>query len=747
MSKSAPKNPSAKPTASSQAPAHSRNFSLRRNIGFAFWIIFLLVAVEASLAGLIPLSVRFFIDHVSGPRDQAAFAFMLAVLGGAAVLALLAGAVRDILASRSLTKALGALRQFMFAQIRYRSLTLNTKDKNQEVLDRFSDDLALIESATMGAIPQAILPWMEAMFCEIVMLWLDWRVGLAALLLWPWTILSPTVTAVRAAGARKLSEDDNKTLLTAVSETLEAQPVIRAFSIEQSSTAVFRKRNDLLTGSNRKVHSLTSSMDRLTGIGELVLRVSLLALCAWLAFNGMMTIGAFVALPILIFTLNSGLLAAVRFIPVYSAARSAYKRACNLLATDTAEDTDGGKILPPIHSEIGLSDVSFSYDDSDEAPAISSFTARIPRGSYVAIVGPSGAGKSTLLKLLMHFYDPDSGRITFDGHDLRSVSASSLRGQIGVVLQDNYVFNASLRDNIRIGKREASEEAVVSVARIVGLHDMIMQLPSAYDSPVGEGGVHFSPGGLQRLALARALVRDPLILILDEATSALDPAEEADINRIVAGVRKGRTVISLSHRLATVADADHIFMLENGKLVEQGNHFDLLAMEGSYAAYWKKQAGFTFTEDGRHVDVDAHRLKSFPILSEVDERALADIAPWFATETFQPGRDIVKQNDPGDKFYIIVRGKVEVRRTEEQSGLTNRMAVLHDGDFFGEITLLTGFPRTASVRARTVCTCISLERVHFNRMLERFPELKRKMSEIAILRLRESSRAVQPTPA
>jgi ATP-binding cassette subfamily B protein len=246
---------------------------------------------------------------------------------------------------------------------------------------------------------------------------------------------------------------------------------------------------------------------------------------------------------------------------------------------------------------------------------------------------------------------------------------------------------------------------------------------------------------MQRLAMARAILRNPEIVLLDEATSALDPVDEVEVSEMMRALAKGRTLISVTHRLSTTADADHIFVFDEGRIVEQGGHFELMAMNGVYATLWRKQAGFIFSADGTHVDVDAQRLKAFPILENLDEAKLTELAPFFATETFQPGREIVRQNDPGDKFYIIARGKVEVWRTEEQSGNTARVAVLQDGDYFGEITLITGFPRTATVCTVTVCTCISLERGQFNRMLERFPELQRHMSEVAVQRLRESSKA------
>jgi ATP-binding cassette subfamily B protein len=314
-----------------------------------------------------------------------------------------------------------------------------------------------------------------------------------------------------------------------------------------------------------------------------------------------------------------------------------------------------------------------------------------------------------------------------------------------MVLQDNSVLNLSIRENIRVGRPDASEEAIIAAAKAVGLHETIMSLPSGYGTPAGEHGVRFSMAQTQRLAVARAILRDPEILLLDEATSALDPADEFAVHSILRTLSRGRTVISATHRLSTVADADHIFVFDSGAIVEQGNHLELLALDGTYANLWRKQAGFTFSADGKHVDVDAQRLKAFPILETLDEEMLAELAPFFATETFQPGRDIVRQNDPGDRFYIIARGKVGVWRTEEQSGHTRQIAVLEDGDFFGEITLITGFPRTATVRTLTVCTCISLGRGQFNRMMERFPELRQQTSDIAAWRLRKSGKALHAT--
>jgi ATP-binding cassette subfamily B protein len=583
------------------------------------------------------------------------------------------------------------------------------------------------------------------------MLWLDWRAGLAGLMFWPWIILAPRIPAARITRASEACKEDEKRVLGALKENLAAQAIVRAFSLEQAGIASFRKRNDRLSRSTMRAGLLSAFMERFTGAGILGIQTFLLALSAWLAFEKQMTMGTLVALQMLAAILSNALLFIIEFVPSISIGKAAYLRIeKSLEAPHAVEDGPNARFLPPFQTEIIYANVDFSYDEHRGKGArrhLAGIKARIPRGTYVAFVGPSGSGKSTMLNLLMRFYDPGAGFIAIDGHDLRSVSQASLRSRMGVVLQENSLFNIPVRENIRLGKPDASEEAIIEVAKAVGLHDFIMTLPLGYGTPAGEHGIRFSIVQMQRLAMARAILRNPEIVLLDEATSALDPVDEAEVSGMMRGLARGRSLISVTHRLSTTADADHIFVFDDGRIVEQGSHFELMAMNGVYATMWRKQAGFTFSADGTHVDVDAQRLKAFPILGNLDEAKLTELAPFFATEIFQPGREIVRQNDPGDKFYIIARGKVEVWRTEEQSGNTTRVAVLQDGDYFGEITLITGFPRTATVRTVTVCTCISLERGQFNRMLERFPELQRQMSEVAVQRLRESSKAAGASAA
>jgi ATP-binding cassette subfamily B protein len=305
-----------------------------------------------------------------------------------------------------------------------------------------------------------------------------------------------------------------------------------------------------------------------------------------------------------------------------------------------------------------------------------------------------------------------------------------------MVFQDSFLFNTTIRENIRVGRSGATDAEVEAAARAAELHGLIERMPAGYETVVGERGGRLSGGQRQRIAIARAMLRDPAILILDEATSALDAATEAAINLTLAHISKGRTVIAVTHRLATVGQADRIFVLNHGQLVEHGRHQELLASQGIYAQLWEKQSGFVISEDGANATVDAARLRAIPLLAALDEALRAEIARRFVTERFPADRLVVHEGDPGDKFYIIVRGSVQV--TTGTKGPERELAVLQDGDHFGEIALLQDVPRTATIRTRTDCLFVTLSRELLMRLMETAPQLRTILHQEIAQRLARS---------
>ena len=731
------------------APRRHHVRLLPRGSWLAVTLIFLFVLTEAAFGCLLPLGIVYFIETVQRTRNESALISLLTAIAIALALTLAAGLFRDFLFARLRSRALAGIRRGMFHRLQSLSMQFHAGLDRDQMLERFSTDLSTVEYAFSLVISWGLLPLLTALLATGLVLRLDWHVGLIALILWPWAVLAPRAMSPKSTQASHETRKQESHVLSVVAESLSAHAVIRAFAVEHLGAAAFRARNDALTRSAMKAGLWSAFVERFTGAGILFEQVFVLLLSLWLVFSREMTVGTMVGLQMLAALLGSSLLYLVEYLPVLVSAQEAFQGVRESLhEISSVVDAPDARILPSFSAEIVFSEVSLSGAGDTTAtpngallhsPPVN-VRLRIPRGSYAALVGASGAGKSAMLSLLMRFHDPSSGRVTIDGHDLRQVTQASLRAQMGAVLQDGFVFRSTIRENIRMGRPTATDDAIADAARDAGVIDFILAQPLGFDTPVGQDGLWLSGEMAQRLALARAILRKPAILILDEISSALDPAEDVSVHRTLEELSKTTTLISATHRLASVAGASHIFVFEQGRMVEQGSHFALMAMDGVYASLWRKQAGFRFSPDGRHVDVDAHRLQEIPILERLPDSILAELAPFFATETFDIGREIVCQNDPGDKFYIIARGEVEVWRTEENSGKSLCVNVLTDGDFFGEITLITGFPRTATVRTIAVTTCISLERGQFTKLIDRFPDLKRELSEIAVQRLRESSK-------
>jgi ATP-binding cassette subfamily B protein len=257
-------------------------------------------------------------------------------------------------------------------------------------------------------------------------------------------------------------------------------------------------------------------------------------------------------------------------------------------AVPTVTDRAGAVALPKIEGRLRFEHVGFRYREDKPLLTDVSFEAR--PGQLVALVGPSGAGKSTLSYLIPRFYDPSSGAVTLDGHDLRDVTLESLQAQVAMVPQEPFLFHTTIRENLLIAKPGATQEELESACRAAYIHDAIAALPEGYDTMVGERGYRLSGGERQRLALARVILKAPAVLILDEATSSLDSQSEALIQRALMPVMAGRTTVAIAHRLSTILHADLILVLEAGHVVERGTHAELLAAGGLYAKLWREQA-------------------------------------------------------------------------------------------------------------------------------------------------------------
>jgi ATP-binding cassette subfamily B protein len=316
--------------------------------------------------------------------------------------------------------------------------------------------------------------------------------------------------------------------------------------------------------------------ERSVSMVVLLLHLLILGFGAWLAFGKRISIGTLVTFESVFWELSYNIGYISQFLPDVMEAAGAIQHMNVLLEQrPLIEDRPGATALPRPQREIAFEDVTFSY--TGEQAGLRNVSFRIPCGSKVGIVGPSGSGKSTVLNLILGLYDPTRGRVTIDGRDVREVARDSLCAQIGVVFQESFLFNTSIRENIRLGRPDAADADVESAARSAEIHDFIESLPHGYDTIAGERGNLMSGGQRQRIAIARAIIRDPAILLLDEATSALDPPTETAILATLNRLAAGRTMIFATHRLAAMAEADILFVLVDGRLDGEGSPSDLFA--------------------------------------------------------------------------------------------------------------------------------------------------------------------------
>ena len=369
-------------------------------------------------------------------------------------------------------------------------------------------------------------------------------------------------------------------------DTLSGIRVVQSFANEDIERAKFKKSNEAFLVSKRdNYHCMGSFMSSNLFFQGMMYLVTLVYGGYLIAQGEMQTADlAMYALYIGIFISPIQIL--VELVEMMQKGLSGFRRFLDVMETESEiRDADNAAELTDVKGHVRYDHVSFHYSD-DETPVLSDISIDIPAGKSIALVGPSGSGKNTICSLLPRFYDVTGGSITVDGKDIRGLTLKSLRSQIGMVQQDVYLFDGTIKDNIAYGKPGASDEEIIKAAKCASIHDFIMELPDKYDTYVGERGTRLSGGQKQRISIARVFLKNPPILILDEATSALDNESERWIQKSLEELSKNRTTITIAHRLSTIRDADEIIVITEDGIAERGTHAELLEKNGLYAAYY-----------------------------------------------------------------------------------------------------------------------------------------------------------------
>jgi ATP-binding cassette subfamily B protein len=674
-----------------------------------------------------PLSFKFLIDNITNQVDRDFLTEVVAAMFVAVLLAAVADFLRGygyaLLGSRIKRDA----RQAVFRHLQDMSMFFFKERRCRDLIAHLSGDLSLLESAATSGVAYFLLGATGIVVSTTMLFLLDWRLAVLTVLGLVLCVVLPRPLVRLAAAARRPVENMESELESIAHETIVAQPVVKAFGLENHFVNGFVQLTETLSDQSVKSKFLTYAVERAPNLIILTFQVLVMGFGLLMVAGGERTLGTIIAFQGIFLYVVRSVQTLTQATPVLLESINGLGRVQELLSEKSSvADAPDAQTQRPVRESIRLHNVSFGYHADQHH--IERVSLTIHCGTSVAFVGASGCGKSTLFNLLVRFYDPDEGSVTFDGVDIRKIKLESLRGQMGVVFQENNLFNVSLRENIRLGWAAATDQEVETAARQAEIHEWISSLPKGYDTLVGEHGARLSGGQRQRVAIARALVRQPRILLMDEASSALDPEAEAAINAQLRDLSAGRTVISVTHRLSAVQDADCIHFIERGRIKESGNHHQLLAAGGAYAKQWWRQSGFTINDQGNQGGVAPARLRDYPVLSELDPAALEQAAQFFVAESYPAGHNVVTEGELGDRLFLIARGQVEVIKADPIEG-PRKLAVLEDGDYFGELALLQRVPRTATVRTLTPTLLLSLRDTHFQALLKKQPKLETRFRQ------------------
>lgn len=541
--------------------------------------------VEAAFTASVPLAFRLLIDRAIVPRDTELLIWLVAALTVGVVAVAAIGLYRDYLHARVCSLVLRDLRVRMFTQLHRLAPAPGAADGSEAA--HFSSDLAAVEHAIVSAVPWALLPSLDVIIGTVLLFVLEWRLALIAGLVFPVALVGPHLVAPRATRASRSRKNSEAAVLTDVQENITARPMVRAFGLEAMVRDRFVRRVDALVAGSTRTGFLGALVERSAGIGILFLQVVVLGIGALMAFDGMLTIGTLVSFQSLFMSVSWSLSYVTQYVPNLIVAAGGLQRIDEYLAAEPAVvDVPGAVALPRCTGDIRFDGVVYWLPGLP--PILKGLDLSLRPGERVAIVGPIGSGKSTVLRLLARFVDPTGGRILLDGHDISQCTQESLRRQIGIVFQDGLLLDGTIRENIRLGKLDAKESEIEAVAALVGLHDIVERFPHGYDTVVGPSGQRLSGGQRQLVAIARAMLRDPAILLLDEPTSALDPQSDRIVRLAIEHVSRGPTVILVTHRRELAAEADRVLVIKEGRLVEDGHHDTLMRTGTLYSRLWRE---------------------------------------------------------------------------------------------------------------------------------------------------------------
>ncbi|WP_226087037.1 ABC transporter ATP-binding protein [Mesobacillus sp. S13] len=552
-------------------------------------ILVLLMVVASSALGLLgPFLIGWGIDEYFATNSTDGFIWLLIGLASVYVMHSLSLWFQSYWMIGIAQKTVYTMRRQLFNHFHKLSIDFFNKRQHGELMSRVTNDIENVSATLNSSVIQIFSSVLTLVGTLAVMIWLSPLLTLVTMIIVPLMFMGMKWITSRTGKLYKEQQRRLGEMNGYIEETISGQKIIKSFSQEPKVIEEFRIKNQQLKESGYWAQTFTGFIPKLMNMLNNLSFTIVAAVGGFFALKGYVTIGT-----IVIFTEYSRQFTrplndlSNQFNTLLSAVAGA-DRVFDIIDTEEeAVDEKGAESIPNITGKVEFKDVSFSYEKGGDTVSELNFIAK--PGQTIALVGPTGAGKSTIINLISRFYEPNQGMILIDGNDSKKITRESLRKQMGFVLQDSFLFQGTIRENIRYGRLDATDEEVEKAAKAANAHSFIQRLPEGYDTVLSQDDAGISQGQKQLLSIARAILADPSILILDEATSSIDTITELKIQEALQHLLKGRTSFIIAHRLNTIKNADQIIVIESGQIIEKGNHDELLAQEGFYHDLYTSQ--------------------------------------------------------------------------------------------------------------------------------------------------------------